>query len=930
VRQDRSFPPIFIHRGLLLLGVAVLLQLTLCGQERGKKKPPVPGPMLSQGMVQYDTPEFSLSLVRSSQTVAALKPKGAGDFDFTPGDLLVARSNNSYFHLGDLTLRLRTGSSGDWKNYSTAEARQPVIVLPAAQDVLAAANLGPTLPADIPLQVIRTWALDRGKLVLRFTLKNKSAATVQVGALGIPMVFNNVMTDRSLEEAHAKCSFYDPNIGEDAGYLQVTRLNGHGPALLVVPDGSTPFEAYNPILDRPDRRSKEVPLFIDPTPRWVTFEGFYQWMVLSQAYAGSEWKKAQPWNPPTLLTLAPGELKTYGLRFLISDSIRNIEKTLTNNDRPVAIGVPGYILPTDIDGRLFLKYSKAVKSVVVAPEGSISISREASSPAGWQSFSLKGKTWGRARLSVTYENGAQQAIQYFVIKPAADAVADMGHFLTTRQWFTDSTDPFHRAPSVMSYDRELDQIVLQDSRVWITGLSDEGGAGSYLAAIMKESGQPNKAEVEKLDRFVDEVVWGGLQFKDGPHRYGVRKSLFYYQPDQLPPNYYRSDFDWKSWTSWNKQASEAVDRSYNYPHVAAAYWVLYHLARNDQGLVTRHPWNWYLTHAYETAIAMTTFAPDLSQFGQMEGDIFVQILVDLKREGMKTEADALEAKMHERADRWKAQAYPFGSEMPWDSTGQEEVYAWTKYFGYPDKADITLNAILGYDPAIPHWGYNGSARRYWDFVYGAKYSRVERQLHHYGSGINAIPLLSEYRDHPDDFYLLRVGYAGTMGALTDIDQEGFLAPAFHSFPDMLRFDPLSGDNGPNFFGHAWNTATYVVNHPEFGWLAFGGNVTNEGNRIEITPLDSFRTRVYLAPMGLWLTLDAGQFERVEIDPKTGNVRIGLGAANAIMETARLRVERPAVNAHGDYRPVSNFDIERNAYVVPLGKDTTWIELSVHP
>jgi hypothetical protein len=30
-------------------------------------------------------------------------------------------------------------------------------------------------------------------------------------------------------------------------------------------------------------------------------------------------------------------------------------------------------------------------------------------------------------------------------------------------------------------------------------------------------------------------------------------------------------------------------------------------------------------------------------------------------------------------------------------------------------------------------------------------------------------MLAEYREHPEDFYLLRVGYGGTMGALTDID-----------------------------------------------------------------------------------------------------------------------------------------------------------------
>jgi len=79
--------------------------------------------MLEQGVANYETPDFTLSLVRSSQTVAALKPKGADGFDFTPGDLLVARSQNGYFHLGDLTLRLRTQGSGEWANYSTAAAR---------------------------------------------------------------------------------------------------------------------------------------------------------------------------------------------------------------------------------------------------------------------------------------------------------------------------------------------------------------------------------------------------------------------------------------------------------------------------------------------------------------------------------------------------------------------------------------------------------------------------------------------------------------------------------------------------------------------------------------------------------------------------------------------------------------------------------------
>jgi hypothetical protein len=918
--------------GCLLRSASSILAFALCfsactrAQKTRTKPASAPGPMLNQGIENYDTPDFTLSLVRSSQTIAALKPKGGDGFDFTPGDLLTERSQNGYFHLGDLTIRLRTEESANWANYSTATMRAPVHPLPASASVLASADLAPTLPADIPLQITRTWATEDGKLVLRFALTNKSTKTVQIGALGIPMIFNNVLNNRSLGQAHAICSFYDPYIGEDAGYLQVTRLNGHGPSLVVVPDGKAPFEAYNPILDRPGSWGA-APIFTDPTPRGITFEGFYEWMVHSQAYAENEWKNAQPWNTPTSLTLAPGESKTYGLKFLVSDSIRHIETTLADNRRPVAVGVPGYVLPQDIDARLFLKYAKPVTSLKVEPPSAIEI-REDSSDKNWKAYTLHGKTWGRSRLTITYDDGTVQTIHYFVIKPATQAIADMGHFLTTQQWFTDSNDPFHRAPSVITYDREANHMVLQDSRVWIAGLSDEGGAGSWLAAIMKELIQPNKEELDKLQQFVDGVLWGGLQSKDGSHQYGVRKSLFYYQPDQLPPNYYDNNFDWKSWTSWNKQASGAVDRSYDYPHVAAAYWVLYRLARNHQGLVTNHPWDWYLNHAYETSMAMTTYAKGLAAFGQMEGTIFVQILADLKAEGMNTQAEALESKMRERADRWRKEAYPFGSEMPWDSTGQEEVYAWTKYFGYQDKAEVTLDAILGYDPAIPHWGYNGSARRYWDFIFAAKDRRLERQLHHYGSGLNAIPVLAEYREHPDDFYLLRVGYGGTMGALTDIDQEGFDSAAFHSFPDMLRPDPFTGDNGPNVFGHAWNTATYIVDHPDFGWVAFGGNLTVQGNVITVTPRDSFRSRVYVAPLGLWLTLDAGTYETVEVNYRTGIVRVGLVGASEATPEARLRIEQPAkIDGVGTYRPVSTLKSERNAYIVPLQKETTWVELN---
>lgn len=882
------------------------------------------------GTINFETAEFCVSLSRVSQTVAALKPKSASGFDFTPADLLSTRSGSGYFHLGDITLRLRTGTSGDWQNVTTSASRRQVTAQTASGNVLAAADLSPALPSNFPLAITRTWITEGGRLIMRFELKNKSMSTVQVGALAIPMVFNNVITNRTLEQAHAACSFADPYMGRDAGYLQVTRLSGQGPALLVLPDGKTPFEAYNPILNASSFGSKDpVAIFTDLTARGQTFEGFLEWMVHSKAYADKEWANAQPWNPATDLTLAAGESRTYGVKFVLSDQIRNIEKVLETNQRPVAVGIPGYILPTDLGGKLFLKYPAAVRTMVVEPANAIAFTAQGTTPNGWKTYSLAAKTWGRSRVTVTYDDGTVQTIHYYVIKPAADAIAALGSFLATKGWFTDSSDPFGRSPSVMTYDHELDKIVTQARQAWVCGLGDDGGA-TWLAGAMKLFGQPDAGQAAKYQQFVDGVVWGGLQYKDGAQQYGVKRTLFYYEPQNPPAGYrYATDVDWAYWGAWNRAFTLQVPRSYNYPHIAALYWSMYRLARNNTGLISNHTWNWYLNQAYKTVVAMTTVGNQYSRYGLMDGTVFLEILNDLKREGLTQNASDLESRMKARADIWKTEAYPFASEMAWDSTGQEEVYAWSRYFGYTSKAKVCVDAITGYMPTLPHWGYNGSARRYWDFMYGgSKTERYERMIHHYGSSLNAIPILTEYRDHPEDLYLLRIGYAGMMGSLSNIDQDGFPSMAFHTFPDTLKWDPISGDYGLNFFGHAHNSATYFINHPEFGWQAFGGNVTVSGNTISITPLDSLRRRIYLAPVALWLTLDAGQFQKVDFDAQTRAVHVTLAPSNANTPSARLRIEQPATpSGVGTYAVSGSFTKERDATVVPLGASATSLDLT---
>ncbi len=865
---------------------------------------------------RYDVGQFSLALRHDTQTLARLVPRGMAGFDFVPSNRAAERRGDGYVHVGDVHMRLRLGG-GAWQDYASARHRQPIRPLPVAGAVLARADITATMGAGFPLTVERAWVRQDGAPAMRLTIANPGRRAVEIGGLGLPMVFDNIITDRSLEQAHAQASFVDPYIGQDAGYLQVTRLNGKGPALLVLPEAHTPLEAYRIIRQQGHAPAGDI--FTDRSPRAQTSEGFYDWMVATRGMA----QAGTPWNPATGFTLAPGERRTIGVRFLAAPTIRAIEPTLAAARRPLAIGIPGYVVPTDIPADLFVKASQPIRAVTVLPAGSMTMTPVAG-PPGWSRYRVAARGWGRARVAITYADGSVQSVHYYLTKPLAQVSADLGRFATTRQWFDDRRDPFGRAPAILTFDRQANRIVTQDQRVWIAGMSDEGGAGPWVAAAVKQLDHPEAGEIAKLERLIDETIVGKLQVANGLHAGGVKKSLFWYDPQRFP-GYYDQTIDWRTWASWKRDQADDLGRSYNYPHVAIGHWVLYRLARNHVGLVTRHDWRWYLGWAYRTTVAMMRDAPHYAEFGQMEGEVFLEILLDLKREGMTAEADEAERLMRARADHWRTLSYPFGSEMAWDSTGQPEVYAWMQYFGFPKEAAITREVILGYDPTLPHWGYNGNARRYWDFLYGGKIKRIERQLHHYGSALNAVPLFDAYRRDPADLHLLRVAYGGMMGGITNVDRDGFASAGFHSEADVMDWDPLTGDYGMGYFGHAYAAATYLVRDPVFGWLGYGGIVAETPDGIGIEPHDGARTRLFIAPAGQWITLAAGTIARAEWHAADRRIVMTLDPATATTPVARLSVEAPVTGK--PFMP-DRGTAERGAWTIPLGESETIVTLAV--
>ena len=238
--------------------------------------------------------------------------------------------------------------------------------------------------------------------------------------------------------------------------------------------------------------------------------------------------------------------------------------------------------------------------------------------------------------------------------------------------------------------------------------------------------------------------------------------------------------------------ANATYRGFNYPHQISSYWAMYHVARHTT-LPARRPWSWYLYRAAKTSLKLGT-----SNVGFMDGTVAREVLNDLLAEasanasaGYNNQTFAalsatLSANMKQRQQHWAATPYPYGSEFGFDTTGQEEVVVWNLYFGNESVAKMTVDHVLSYMRNSPTWAYHGGARSWGDIGNNGKYLATfgtgaqDRGLMHYRSGLNMIPLIEWYRQHPDDHFALEVAMGALTGQMANIDKDGAPSMMFHA------------------------------------------------------------------------------------------------------------------------------------------------------
>lgn len=569
------------------------------------------------------------------------------------------------------------------------------------------------------------------------------------------------------------------------------------------------------------------------------------------------------------------------------------------------------------------------------------------------------------------------AVHYLVLPPLPSLLSRYGAFTSAKVYFNDS-DLFGRTHSFMGWDDTTQGMMLQEDRVFVAGLSDEAGSGSALgfAAVSATTTAPDALALAQLATFVARTAIGTKPDGQGNPvslvslpGYGVRASMFWANAGTTPagmPGFPYAPNPSITWARWDEPRGEALWRAYNYADIAPVFYSLYRVAREADAVAGAvaalaaasggtldglDGWEAYLGHAVNVTLGMWNQTGGIggqAQFGLMAGSFFALIRDAAAAEGWTAEAAALDAVMKQRLGLWESLAFPFGSEFPWDSTGQEEVFTHSAAYGNYSLASSVRDSVEAYTPVVPNALYAGSARGFWDFsVNGAQptmaIGATERGLQHYRSGCASSVLLGAATLWPSDALALAAGYAASLGPLTTINAtSGAPSMAWHADPSLLRPDAYTADWGVGASVASQWWGCYVGNDTDVGLTGFGCDVQAAADSWALAPTDPVRRMLLLGPLGLRVRLERSTgWANATLQwtpavapagPGSGSVTIALApGACAVASTLRVAVETPSLKGQPDSLPTLLPDgawrwaqpsvpppLVRGAYELPCG------------
>lgn len=393
---------------------------------------------------------------------------------------------------------------------------------------------------------------------------------------------------------------------------------------------------------------------------------------------------------------------------------------------------------------------------------------------------------------------------------------------------------------------------------------------------MKNYLDPEPEEVESIEKYLIDFMWNTYMKNT--------------QDDYIVANYLSASGAYSDTSSpYTRTFSEMME--------ATGFFNMYRIEKAYPDLIDyREPAEWYLEKAYNI-YNKRVGAGAVGFYGEQQ---VPQIIEALREEGMTEEADTLQEQFALTKGTIMATAdYPYGSEFEYDNTGEEGAYAAAnaliEYYPDSEYVDDALNnmeraewktrAMRGIQPT---WYYYADpvfrgGESWWNFQYTASLagSIMDDWLRYQDNGwdtdSSAWAQRVNYAAKLSNFNAINMGQisADSVGAVSwryTASKGGQGAQNVNDGGTRVMnngWNDFSGESEEGLYGSLLRISADVTTDPVFGLTGYGAEVSKDGTRYTVTPLDGIGKRINIIDDKIYVELEQDSCTTAVID-ESGN------------------------------------------------------------
>ena len=753
------------------------------------------------------------------------------------------------------------------------------------------------------LKLVQSFSLKADVITWNIKLENTTATTIRIEDLVIPFAYNNGGGENPTEIFEQRVIKHHFISGNNSFFF-FQRPTGLGPYLVLVPLPGASFEYFSTASAFPGERGG--------------FRAFIHSSLTGNKETRGTWRQ-----PHTSTTIAPQESKTYSFKFRWAKDYNAVRDILVEDGLIDVQVMPGMSVPTDLDVTIALRTDQKINDVVPEFSAATTIKRLGERRKGTQLYKIKFNRLGENKLTISYGNNYTTYLEFFVTEPLETLYKKRAAFIVNSQqhkdhskWYDGLFGIYDMKNAVLRGPDNADYF--DTSRLSYVLTCDDPGLCKAPFIAAKNVFYPNQKEIDAVEYYIENFVWGKLQRTDNetPYPYGI-----YGTPNWLVN---RDTARRRRNTTDRNQEKMHVWRSYDYPHIMMLYYHMYQIAGMYPGMTHYLDKKGYLERAKETAKAYFKYPYEILpwyetyKWGCYNELLLIDLIADLKKEGFAEDANYLTSEWEKKVKYFLYDdPYPFRSEYAIDATAFESSHALASYAVQnqmlPDtnlwydknKSLWYSHPVIGKEDGVKFMNrqlqaniaLRGAIEPAYYLLGSDCRGKSDSYMLSYMSQMGGWAIMDyalHFAKDPADY--IRLGYQSYLSSFALINSGtaesnyGFWYPgkendgasgwAFEPQKAYTSWIQKPQGRGPWFYdgeidlgfgGATRMAATVVTNDPIFGMVAYGGELTVIDKLLNIIPKDGLRRRLYYrnsnAKIDIELASDGFAKDRVvTIDP----------------------------------------------------------------